>query len=391
MARKANPALIGAFVVGAVALALAGLVIFSGGRFFEDTQVMALFFDESIKGLAVGSPVTFRGVKVGSVTDIRVVVDRQTAELRTPVLITLEADRFTDVAGGKLTFRPGQRGKTLIERGLRAQLEVQSFVTGQLGIELDFHPGTPVRLTGLSKEHPELPTLPSTAEKLSRTLQDLPVDEIARDLKETLGHIRRLVGSPELQGGLASAARALEGTERIVSGLDERIIKPIGAAVEKTEAETVQALREVRRVIVQIETHTVPALNEALRETARLARDINRETVPAVTDAAKSAQQLLRDVDSRTVPEVSAAIADVRRLAQNVERTSDAARVAMEEAQRTLETVGGAVEEGSPLGYELRTALGELRTALRAVRLLADYLERHPEALVFGKSSGGSK
>jgi MlaD protein len=75
MARKPNPALLGAFVVGAVILAVLGLVIFGGGKFFRSTQSWVAYFDESIKGLAVGAPVTFRGVKVGSVTDVKVVVD----------------------------------------------------------------------------------------------------------------------------------------------------------------------------------------------------------------------------------------------------------------------------------------------------------------------------
>jgi paraquat-inducible protein B len=390
MARKANPALIGAFLLGAVALAVAGLVILGGGRFFQDTQVLALYFDESIKGLAVGSPVTFRGVKVGTVTDIRVVADQHTREFRTPVLITLEADRFTSVAGGHFRFRR-EPGKQLIDRGLRAQLEVQSFVTGQLGIELDFHPGTPVRLTGLSKDHPELPTLPSTGEQLQRTLQRLPVEEIVRDLKETVAGFRALVGSPETRRALAAAARALENAERVVASLDQRVLAPLGAGIQRTETEAAETLKDLRRLISTVEAQTLPAVSEALRDAAERARDVNRETVPAVTEAARSAQQLLRDVDSRTVPEVSAAIADVRRLAQNVEKTSDAARAAMEEAQRTLGTVGGAGEGESPLGQDLRAALGELRAALRAVRLLADYLERHPDALVFGKSSGGTQ
>ena len=82
MARKPNPALLGAFVVGAVILAVVGLVIFGGGKFFRSTQSWVAYFDESIKGLAVGAPVTFRGVKVGAVTDVKVVVDPKSGRKR---------------------------------------------------------------------------------------------------------------------------------------------------------------------------------------------------------------------------------------------------------------------------------------------------------------------
>ena len=132
MARKANPALIGAFVLGAIALGVAGLVVFGGGKFFRQTQEWVAYFgDESVKGLSIGSPVTFNGVKVGAVTDIKVVVDPKEMKIRTPVFFEMEAHRFTEASGGEIKFRKGAPGvKIMIERGLRAQLETQSFVTG---------------------------------------------------------------------------------------------------------------------------------------------------------------------------------------------------------------------------------------------------------------------
>jgi paraquat-inducible protein B len=127
MASRANPALIGGFVLGAVALAVAGLVVVGGGKFFQHRQYWEAYFDESIKGLAVGAPVTFRGVKVGSVTDIRVVVNRdvtpaavKTDVLRTPVFFEISADRISDVAGDVVRFEREAEGiKRLLEYGLR--------------------------------------------------------------------------------------------------------------------------------------------------------------------------------------------------------------------------------------------------------------------------------
>src|SRR5204862_535238 len=85
-----------------------------------------------------------------------------------------------EASGATLKLRKGSEGmKTLIQRGLRAELELQSFVTGQVGIALAFHPDTPVRLTGLSPDYPEMPTVASGMEKLTRTLETLPIDEMA--------------------------------------------------------------------------------------------------------------------------------------------------------------------------------------------------------------------
>src|SRR5215831_9717542 len=133
MARKAKPALIGAFVLGAIVLAVVGLIIFGGGKFFTQRQVFVAYFDESVNGLTIGAPVTFNGVKIGSVTDIKVVVDRDEVKGWTPVFFEVEADRFEDRAGHRIKFEPGAPIlKHLIDRGMRAQLETQSFVTGQL-------------------------------------------------------------------------------------------------------------------------------------------------------------------------------------------------------------------------------------------------------------------
>src|SRR3989442_7853685 len=159
MARRANPALIGAFVVGALTLAVSGLVVFGGGRVFRNTKPLVAYFEESVKGLSIGAPVTFQGAKVGSVTDVRVVVDPETLTISTPVFCEVDAARLTEVGGGPLALRADTtRTKELIKRGLRAQLEMQSLVTGQVGIALAFRPDTPLRLTGLTPDYLEMPT-----------------------------------------------------------------------------------------------------------------------------------------------------------------------------------------------------------------------------------------
>jgi paraquat-inducible protein B len=109
MGRKANQAMIGAFVVGAVLLAVAGAVLLSGNRFFRHTQTVVAYFDGSLKGLDIGAPVTLNGVNIGSVTDVKVVIDPQNASIRTPVFFKIDTGRLRDGNGarvkGKTTYR----------------------------------------------------------------------------------------------------------------------------------------------------------------------------------------------------------------------------------------------------------------------------------------------
>ncbi len=363
MARKANPAVIGGFVLGAVVLAIAGLTILGGGKFFRPTQRWVAYFDESIKGLAIGAPVTFRGVKVGSVTDIKVVVDREAQAVHIPVIFEIEANRITESGGGEVQFAQDRAGAKLgFERGARAQLELQSFVTGQLSINIDFHPGSPMKLVGGSTQYPEFPTIPSTMAALGQSLNDLNVAEMAQDIRRTVQGVEHLVNSPEGKKILVSAVAALDGANKLVATADAKVAS-LGPALEKTSA----------------------ALNETLETIRTLAQHVDSQTVPAATGAFRDAGQLARRIDSETVPSVTQVLTDVRPLVGQLVKTVEAAGAALEQAQRTLATAQDAVEERSPLQFQIQSTLQEVSGAARAIRTLSNYLERHPEAVLFGK------
>ena len=125
MSAKANPKTIGAFVVGAAVLLVVGLLVFGSGKIFKQTALMVAFFDESVGGLQVGAPVTLRGVRIGSVKEVRIELDTATLETRTPVYFELERDRIAWIGADFLD--PEQFGD-LLNKGLRAQLGVQSLV-----------------------------------------------------------------------------------------------------------------------------------------------------------------------------------------------------------------------------------------------------------------------
>src|SRR5207342_2069367 len=129
MSTRPNPAVIGAFVVGAVALLMVALLVWGGTGFLRTKLNYVLFFDSAVTGLNKGAPVMFRGVKIGEVTDIQI-------RWGTPlvaVYVSLEPEALKGTAEGGAARRIEQVAR---EGGLRAQLRMQSFVTGVLYIAL---------------------------------------------------------------------------------------------------------------------------------------------------------------------------------------------------------------------------------------------------------------
>src|SRR5262245_28725421 len=223
MGRRANPTLIGAFIVGAAALIVIGLLVFGRGRFFTETRQYVLYFDGSVKGLNVGAPVDFQGVRIGSVTRITVQYLAQEQEFRTPVYIETEPKNLRE-AGVELT---GEKRKefiqSLIERGLRAQLASQSFVTGQLFVQLGFYPDTPIRLVGGDPDVPEMPTIPTTlqqaqaaAQDILEKIKDLPLDQLFAQFMEIVQGTSRLVNSPEVLALLRTSNDTMTDVRRLV-------------------------------------------------------------------------------------------------------------------------------------------------------------------------------
>ena len=133
MSKAASKTLIGAFVIGAIALAVIAVIIFGSGKFFTKRPVYVMFFEGSVKGLNEGSQVNFRGVKIGSVKDIELKFDAKDLAFLIPVYVEIDP---TKVTGFKGTIGREEAWEELIQKGLRAQLELQSVLTGQLMINV---------------------------------------------------------------------------------------------------------------------------------------------------------------------------------------------------------------------------------------------------------------
>lgn len=344
MSKQTNKALIGGFVLGAVILVIAGVLIFGSAKFMQQTEKFVLFFKGSVKGLNVGASVLFRGVKIGSVSRVTIEADTDTLAVHIPVIIEIEPNRVKIVHGDRLLNLNLPR---LIKKGLRGQLTIGSLVTGQLMIELEFYPDSPVEMVGVDMGCPEIPTIPSAFEQISDIVKKLPIKEFFDKLMSAVEEIETLVKSPEIKDTLKSLNMAARDASKLVQGLNSRI-DPL-----------------------------VSSIDETVKEYGKLARDIDRRVGPlasGIDGTLKDTRKLVRDVNGR-----------VETLASIMEKGLKQAQGALEQAEKTLTTAQEAILEDSPLIYKVDGALKEISLMARSVRSLADFLERHPEALLYGK------
>src|SRR5450631_581933 len=145
MNKKFNKTMIGIFVIGALVLLMVAIVVFGSGDLFKKTNKFVLYFDGSVKGLSIGAPVKFRGVSIGSVKDISLIYDSKAETITLPVIVEIQQDRIQ----GAPSFGELGGAQKMIALGLRGNLEVQSFLTGQLMISFDFYPDRPAKLRGI--------------------------------------------------------------------------------------------------------------------------------------------------------------------------------------------------------------------------------------------------
>ncbi|HSF09007.1 MAG TPA: MlaD family protein [Nitrospirales bacterium] len=259
------------------------------------TRPFVINFDGSVRGLSVGAPVEFRGIKIGVVSDIAVNLNPKTLEIKIPVLIEIQPERITAPQLVKAQVLEDKYAimKHMVKRGLRAQLETGSLLTGQLFVGLDFHQNLPEKELIMTGKYPEIPAIPAAMDELRRTVTDvmaeirrLPLDKIAREILETVEGGNRLVNSPDTQKAVHNLNAALGNVEKLTEGLD----------------------RQVDTLMTNLD-NTLVMVQKGIRQ----------------------------------------------------------------------------VDPNSPAAVNMNNALKELSAASRSIRVLADYLEQHPEALVKGK------
>lgn len=209
-------AMIGTFVLSAIFLLIFTIGFLGGGKMFFNRDRFVLYFDSSINGLVVGAPVNFRGVKIGEVSNIKVNFDRENFEVTIPVFIEIDPKKFSGLHAADRDEMQSVTNK-LIDRGLRARLRLQSFVTGQLAVELSFSPDKESILRGKDTSFIEIPTVPSELEQLTQTLEDLPLDEIFENATNMMQSVTELFGSKETKQIINNMNNLLENIDQIIS------------------------------------------------------------------------------------------------------------------------------------------------------------------------------
>lgn len=374
MSNSTNKVAIGAFVLGAASLAVAGVLVFGGKSFFESTEEVVMYFDASTKGLNVGAPVALKGVKIGSVSSIDLQMDIETLEYRTEVVASFSGSSTTPIGSPEdvAALQDGTEAerkeatnsflRQLVENGLRAKLEQQSFVTGMLMIEVDIHEEVePADL----KRDPEgrwvIPTIPSDMARLARTLESLPFEDILNDLSLAAHGIQTFVNSNEIN-------EILDNT-RAISAHVREFTSGVGGRVDHLQSGATKIIEDLEKVAAALGPLT-EELEGTLAETRELVSGVGDRVGP-IADGVDAAI-----LDARTL--LSTANTDLS-------STSEEARETLSSATGVLELLSGPVSPEAEVLYRLTVALEQLAAASDRMGALATYLELHPEALLKGK------
>jgi paraquat-inducible protein B len=328
MNQKISPTLIGAFVMGAVALLVVAIVAFGSGQLFRKTQEFVLYFGGSVNGLRIGAPVKFMGVEIGAVKDIRLEIQGASGIHMIPVIIEIDLKKVIrrGVARGE-AMNPNTI-REFVKQGMRAQLLTESFVTGVLYVGFDWFPDTPLRLVqqpGGHYQYEEIPTVPSGLEeaqdaivRVVKKLDDIDFKALAGSLTKTSDRFGELASSPALKS--------------ILKSLDDDMPELRGAILDVRRLATTATTNVTN---VSVDFHNVSG-------------DLHQTLT-----AAQSA-----------IEQISAT---------------------MKEAQTTVVSLRGTVDPNSPTVYELTKSLREVSSAASSIRLLADSLDHNPQAIILGK------
>jgi paraquat-inducible protein B len=328
MSAKANPVRVGAFVLGAIGLVIAGVIAFGSGAVFKKSTRFVSYFNGSVTGLEVGSPVRLGGVPIGQVTEIRVSYDPSGHSFTVPVY-------FEIISGSVEGYAPKGRDsaaevRTLIDRGMRAKLVPQSFVTGQLYVQLAIQENAPLQLHGAEPGVIEIPSVPSDIEVIATQFEELlgsPEDkkglkalvnnfaellneENRGKVSQILDHFNDFSASlakagPSAQEALADAARVSARADQVMSGVNDLVV-------------------ETRHLVERFQslTDAAAAKEGVVDQVGRTARSIQR-MADEINLAVSDNRPGVKDFTETTLPAVDGLVLDLEQLTAKLNRIAD--------------------------------------------------------------------
>ncbi|MDO9437871.1 MlaD family protein [Hydrogenophaga sp.] len=340
MKRKANPTLIGSFVVLGIALIAVAIITLAGSNIFARTERTVMYFSGSVYGLQVGAPVVFRGVRVGSVESIEVSYDSSRDAFSIPVVAVLDADALRGLDGKRTDAEAGPALPALVQRGLSAQLSTQSLLTGLLYVDLDLRPKRASSQRGSSTHDvTEIPTTATAIQAFRDQLEGIDLRKITDDISAIAASARAVISGPQLNQALSDMAQITATIKRVSERLDKRM-DPLADELQRSLTST-------------------------------------RTAMDGMSKAATSVDRTATSV-GRTSDQVAQILAPDAPLVQNLQRAAN-------EVSRTA----GALREATAGDSELMTgadrALDDLSRAARALRDLAEAIEQQPQSLLRGR------
>lgn len=340
MTERSTKTFIGAFVVGALALLVAFILLLGSGTLGAKNPTFVLYFNTSLKGLIPGSPVYFKGIRIGKVDSIQIRPQLDGARFQTPVIIEIERNTATLLLeGGKESelFENTEALNKLIYRGLRARLGITSILTGQLCVELDMHRNADkVDIAALTpyKGSPEIPTELSSLDAALNTLEDIPIQEVIYDVVSSVKSVSTQFQKLDLAGLVDSIRAVCDAARMQVEGLGP------------------------------------------LREGAG-------RTLDAYAGLAASAK---RDLEY-TMRRMNTTLDSIQGMTQDTSNAMNEARQAMSEVRQTASSAGQIFSDDSAPVLEFSQTMYSLRKAAQALSDLATLLEIKPNSLIFGRSN----
>jgi paraquat-inducible protein B len=276
MKKGPSPQAVGAFVVGALVIAISLVVALGSGRLFSKTYPFVVYFRQSVAGLQTGAPVKFKGVTIGSVRSVQLSLREGSdtavslADARIPVIFEIDKRLLVREGVGWIDLEDRETAGRWIAEGLRVVLTMESLVTGRKYLDLEVLPGTPVTLVsnpalGLI----ELPAGPGTG-----------VEELQLQLEDALRRLTRL----DIDSALNAFTRTMHAVERLV----EDNLDPSANRLPGTLAQLDSTLRAFRALAVSLDSGVVPLRAELVTtvQNAAATSTALRETLLAMRAAA---------------------------------------------------------------------------------------------------------
>jgi paraquat-inducible protein B len=240
------------------------------------------YFDETVRGLNIGAPVEFRGIKIGEVVDVNLELNMRDVTFRIPVLCYIEPERIKVTTENAVSET--EILSELVRKGMRAQLRTGVFLTGQLYINLSIYPDAKPEKLRLVSGYPELPTVPEPVTEITTSLMNilerlekLPIEKIGADLSATVHKANRLMDSEDLSAAIAALRISLAQLQQFTAELNRSIGPGFSDVIEQSRLamQSGQKALSAAEGMLSADSPIGDQLNETLREIAKAARAIS--------------------------------------------------------------------------------------------------------------------